>query len=112
MSRVITSRNRLNKDEGIDLRAEVEALSPEERKVVLDDYAGQLDVDAMLARRRGWFEQANFLAELAHQMRCGHVIMPGDFPGMESLLDDERRREEETLNTYERPSMPAIYNIN
>lgn len=94
----------INDGEGIDLRAAVDKLKGFEKTYVLDSYANELNEDAVNARRRGWYEQANFLAELAHQMTCGYVVMPGEFIGLESALEDERRNLEETLNTGLKPS--------
>lgn len=75
-----------------NLRAVVAGLAPVERERVLRAYITQLGVDAVDSRRKGWYDQANFLEELAHHMRRGHVIMAGDFRGLEHLLNVEARR--------------------
>lgn len=99
-----------NEGEGIDLRSVAANMHEFERTYVLNSYANELYEDAIDARQRGWFEQANFLSELAHQLLQGYVVMPGEFAGLESQVYDEHRREEETLNTGLKPKAP--YSIN
>jgi len=111
MARTIISKNEVIEEEICeDLRGEMAAMPPEDRLDYMCAYADNMDLDAIDARTRGWHEQANFMAELAHQFRSGHVVLPGEFRGMESLLDDERRDLEETLNTGQKPKMPAHLN--
>lgn len=111
MARTIVNRHEATpSDLELDLRGEMGKLPPAARIECMLDYAARMDADARDARRLGWYEQANFMAELAHQFRCGHVVMPGDFIGMEALLDYERRALEETLNTGLKPMMPSLLN--
>lgn len=75
-----------------NLRAVIAGLDPVERERVLRAYITQLSVDAVDSRYKGWFDQANFLEELAYHMRRGHVIMAGELKGLEHLLNVEAKR--------------------
>ena len=52
--------------------------------------AKQLDFDAILARRSGLFEMANYSAEIAYCIRAGYPILIGLVHGLACMALQER----------------------